>query len=296
MNNRETENESKENINMTAEGKCLPKIETIAKLMGLFTTVHVAITYLGNLIYQNSCERLYGIQGKFFSTDIRPHIAYIVLSFVLLLLFMYPAYARTLEKKNRKEQKSVVTFYVILSVVMGAMLGIVNLIGMSKISLIQNLFMENNVGAIILRLIVLLCGVATISGLTLVTEMENLKLKKRSFCYKIWFLSVYLMLGTYIWQMTDTLTQNIDISNKTDYEFLLDADKHYVVLDDFGDDVLVVEYARDEELDTVTFYTQSYTFLPRNEYSYTYYTLSKPPIIKRAIKPEEDIAKSSQEG
>lgn len=296
MNDEGTKDLTRDEINENKTVKVLPAVKMILEIAGLLTTVFVVISYLSNLLYQIKCERFYKIKGDFFSTDIRPQIAYFVLSFGLLILFVYPAYARNIEKRNieRKEKKSVIIFYVFLSIVFGMMFGAVNLYGILKFPRVWRNLENDKFGLIVLIVVVLVCGIITIVGLTLAKEMSLLKRKRGAICYYVWFASAYLMLLIYMGQIAYTLMDTVD--NKVDYEFILDAEKQYVVLDDVGDEVLVVEYSRDEELDEMIFYTKSYTFLPRNDYSYAYGYLNKPPIIKYWIKPEENNNDFLEEG
>lgn len=275
--------------------KVLPTAKLILEIVGLLASVYVIISYLKNWMYQRACARFYNIRGDFFSTDVRPQIVYIVLSCVLLVLFMLPAFGRIKGKRvKEKEKVYVIVFYIFLSVVFGALLGVVNIEGIIKFPLIQTLLKNNSIGLEVLFVVVFVCSFITIVGLTLAPEIGSLKKRGVTICYYVWFVSAYLMLLIYIGQMGFTLTDSIE--NKVDYEFVLDAEKPYVVLDDVGDEVLVVEYSYNQERGEITFYTKRYSFLARNEYSYAYGYLDKAPIIIYDIKTEENIKESLQEG
>lgn len=275
--------------------KVLPTAKLVLEIVGLLASVYVIISYLSNWLYQRACERFYNIRGDFFSTDVRPQIAYIVLSLALLVLFVLPAFGRIKEKRNKenKEDVGAIIFYLILSVVFGVLLGVVNLGGMFKFSLVRKWFEDDSVVFYILVVVVILCSFITIVGLTLAPEISSLKKKGVTICYYVWFVSAYLMLSIYIGQMGYSLTDSIE--DKRDYEFVIDAEKPYVVLDDVGDEVLVVEYLYNEDVDEVTFYTKRYYFLPRKEYSYAYGGLSKVPIIEYDIKDDEKVIEALQE-
>lgn len=298
MNNEEVKAlnvKPEDNENIKTPSKVLPTAKLVLEIVGLLASVYVIISYLSNRLYQRTCERFYNIRGDFFSTDVRPQIAYIVLSLALLVLFVLPAFGRIREKRNKgnKEDVSAIFFYLILSVVFGFLLGVVNLGGMLKFPMVRQWFEDDSIVLYILFGVVFLCSFITIVGLTLAPEISSLKKKGVTICYYVWFVSAYLMLSIYVGQMGYSLMDSIE--DKIDYEFVIDAEKPYVVLDDVGDEVLVVEYSYNEEYDEITFYTKRYSFLPRNEYSYAYGCLSKAPIIAYDIKDDVDAKEILQE-
>lgn len=289
---------SEENKEINSKKYDFDKITKITlAVISILSTFYLVINEIHKYQYRVNCEDYYRIPRAFFESDIKDGFIYFSISIILIIAITFPSFMRGIYERseNSKERKEGKISCLFLAVLLGVAYGLVNTIYIMGTPIIKDIFKEDAIGRGVCVAILMICGIMAVCGMTLVPELIEIKDKKiRKICTYICVGTLFITISGFVSRIVSEL--NVPIQDKKDYEFILNAEKQYVVLDDVGDEVLVVEYSHNEELDEITFYTKSYTFLTRSEYSYAYGYLSKPPIIKYDIKTEDNIIEPTAEG
>lgn len=131
-----------ENVNSTKENKDNKesimekykiRAEIVSIILGIIIIVYPIIDYVYKIIYKNTCEEFYNIPGHYFNTTINNKILYVGLLLALIVLFILPHFLLTKQKKNGVKFKGEIAYYLIISILLGSMLGFINILNITKI-------------------------------------------------------------------------------------------------------------------------------------------------------------------
>ncbi|GEM_PF-740707 len=261
--------------------------EKIKIIAGVLTVLYPIINYVYELVFQAKCEEFYRIPGKYFSANINRRILYLGLIILLIALFLFPSLLRNYEKKHGKATTSSLVYSIVLSIILGLEMGIVNLynlIEIMKATNTKNKFFAyfNNwldSHAKIVLFVILIMGSISLLGIVLVNEIKILWLKKITtviFAVSFTISGLLIVYGTFFKLGTS-------IEDKTKYEFITEQGKDYVVLAEYDDYVLAVEYILDKG--KYTFDTHQYLFFEKFECVYSYIDTKSTPDIKTKSNP-----------
>ena len=259
---------------------------------GIYAGVDLLYTIVNEIykiMYQNECEKFYGIPGKYFDSNVNNRLLYLCVIIIFLLISIVP----TLMKKEGKKKKNVTESYlldaVFLSVVIGECIGLIN--GYNLIEIMKqtnktngffrgiNSWVENH--AYFTIMLVIGSGLISVLGITLIDELKNIKKNwiKKAVCV---ILLVALVASALLMLYGTMFKLSISIENKTKYEFVTYGEE-YVILSVYDKKVLIVPFEIDEKGQYV-FKTNLYLFGEQYEGKYQYRDIKDSPRIDSDIK------------
>lgn len=275
---------SKLNVRENALNKFFSKTENIVKLGTVLTGAYTGVSIIANKIYQFSCQNFYHIPSKYFNTDISDK-ASIMLFMVLFMCVPLLAYFEKKYLISDGAGKITVIAGVfsttIFAILIMCYLNIINLSVILDIiekrtnSLIVN-FIYNNINIIeIVTLVLAAIGVLSIVLFDNIVKIKNKIIKK--IIQGVAFVSLFFNMVLFVYSMIFTISS--DVSEKTKYEVLLENNIEYIILSNYNDKVLVVNFDMDED-EKYIFYTSQYKFVDKYSGVYRYITLNCTPIIE----------------
>lgn len=289
----EGEAEEKEKIKKTDEKSDIKKhLQNWVAIISILTTLYVIVNETGNMIYKNACEEFFQIPQKFFVTDFKFEIIYLIVSILVIMFIAYPAIARSIIERGKKEnKKSVAIFWGVVSVICGVLYGEVNVINAHDIVIIWELVERYKNFDIICDWILFVFGIISVCGITFSCELlkEGKWKKYRRLFYNICMFAAITTIGLYFVKVEYNLNHR-SVQNKRKYEFVVGSEKDYVVLSEKDDTILVVEYSIDNEGKYI-FYTGTYQFLERSKYGYRYVDIGSEPkrVVDANPKKEDEV-------
>lgn len=246
------------------------------------TVVYAVLNSTYNFIYQSNCEKFYGITGKYFESSIKENLLYLAgIAFLFVFTFVLVKIDKNTENEiyQRKDTKISVYF---CEVIMGILMGITNVSVILRVKEdIQLNIGWNNICDYVLyaiNIISFICGIRfPFSFKGNENPQESKSISKKIFNG----LSVTFATFTTVLLVIGVLFKfNINIEDKTKYEFVNINQTEYVVLSEYDGSVLVVLYDVNEEGQYV-FYTKNYYLFERNEGTYRYENLKHSPIVNK---------------
>ena len=84
-------------------------------------------------MYQNECEKFYGIPGKYFDSDIDNRLLYLLCIIILLFMGIMPTLLKKYYEKKDKLTKGNLVEAIFLSVIIGIELGCINVYNLIEI-------------------------------------------------------------------------------------------------------------------------------------------------------------------
>lgn len=269
----EIDKNKNESTNMT---KCEKWIDIIQKITVILGSLYAIISYVYNFSYQKDCQVFYQIPGKYFREDIGENLIFIGLLTVLIFFVVAPMIIREYNIKKGSETKEPLACIVFLEVMLGMIVGTVNvnnlLLIMVKIkneavnSFIDAHAMLIIVNIIALFIIVLLC-------ITLRREINHIKSRvvKNGIIVIFgisWVITISLMILGIMskWGM--------GAEDITKYEFAEKDNQHYIVVSDYKDKKVAMKYDVVGEICYID--TEQY-YLIDDQAVFSYINLKHPP-------------------
>lgn len=211
-----------------------------------------------------------------------------LLAAILVLFAIFPPIKQHIERKNNILTRFSLFYNIILSILLGGMVGLINvlyLIEIVKASMLPDfminilVFFFNNIEPRLLIFIVIGLFIIGVLGLLFIPEIRNVKHFKKPLL--ILFVIIFTInFSIIVLGATAKVTSSIE--RKTKYEFIEKDDNKYVVLSEYNNKKLVVKYQTKNQDDTIIYelFTDKYYFIDGNEYTYSYIDTEYPPIIR----------------
>jgi len=295
-NKNEVKNEDKKTADEKKDAGKLIKV--VATIVPLLAPIYVIIREICNILFKNECEDFYGIPQAYFSSDFKLEILYFVVSILGIVFIVYPAIARILIERNQEEKKkSVEIFWGIFSVIYGVCYGFLNVANARDIPYVWKFVSKYEVLCALCEWALFSFGIVAVLGLTFSLELSNKEgqwKKIRKIGYIFCISATTITMGLQVIKIGYSL-DNRSIKDKTEYEFVVGAEKEYVVLSEKDDTILVVEYDINSDGKYV-FYTGEYEFLERKDYKYFYEDIGSEPERKheKKVKREYEIVLNAE--
>lgn len=231
------------------------QIDTYAKIINILAVVlsgaYFITNYLYNLNFKMSCQSYYNIPAKYFSDSIDLKLIYLFLALLLIFTILSPILLK--DKYINTDSKNKISgyvFYVIFLVLMGSMLGIINILNFATIidyfhfnkEILNKIFQWVLININIITVVIIVSGI-----LCLVLLAINVKYKKilNIILFFLFFIHITLFIGGIYTKL------NTNISDKEKYETLLWNNKTMAILSAVDKKYLIVEYIIDENGKTI---------------------------------------------
>ncbi len=78
----------------------ISKKELITIMIGLCATLYPIVNTVYKIMYQNECEKFYGIPGKYFDSDIDNRLLYLLCIIILLFMGIMPTLLKKYYEKK----------------------------------------------------------------------------------------------------------------------------------------------------------------------------------------------------
>lgn len=263
----------------------ISKKELITIIIGLCATLYPIVNTVYKIMYQNECEKFYGIPGKYFDSDIDNRLLYLLCIIILLFMGIMPTLLKKYYEKKDKLTKGNLAEAIFLSVVIGIELGCINVYNLIEImkqayrtcEVFQkiNNWLDNH--AYFTVTVVVVFGSISVLGLTLMDHLENIKcnIVKNVVCV---ILSVSLMASLVVMVYGTIFKLSISIKDKSKYEFVMYNEKEYVVLSSCEEKILIIPFEIDEK-EQYIFKTSQYAFINQDKGLYKYKNIKYSPIV-----------------
>lgn len=253
-------------------------------VLGILTVGYPIANSVYNMIFQIKCEEFYHIPKKYFNENIDYKLLSIGLILLFFIIFTYPIIIKWLEDKRKEKSKFTIYLSIFWAVTIGGLLGCFN--NLNCIYIMSELYRSDKYKPLIevssnyLHVIIaieLFFGLVSIVGITLIHEINSIKLK----WIKLIIVSlIAVSLTNSIILTINTIIFNLiaspeDISR---YEIVTSNSENYIVLSEYEDKILVVNYEIENE--QLILKTNEYWFLDKFECTYNYIELSVPPVIE----------------
>ncbi len=286
-NNAEKETERKENKMCNILERKGTNLSLLATIVGLFSTLCAFTNFVYDINYKIKCGNFYGIPEKYFSTSVNKNILYRLIVIASLIYCLIPP---ILEKYSRKQKDGIKfdTLYLIfLSVLIGIMMSAAVAHNLGVISTYDDNIILSKVESVLSNwnietvavVLTALCIVVAI-GITFLSKLSHWEKILREI-YSIVIVSIFVLNmaiiihGTWI-----TFTLDLNIKNKTKYEFVKYECDEYVVLSEYNDKVLLVPFQVDEDGKYI-FNTGEYIFKELDSGIFEYRNLGCTPDIEK---------------
>ncbi|MBT9699422.1 hypothetical protein [Eubacterium ventriosum] len=232
----------------------ISKKELITIMIGLCATLYPIVNTVYKIMYQNECEKFYGIPGKYFDSDIDNRLLYLLCIIILLFMGIMPTLLKKYYEKKDKLTKGNLVEAIFLSVIIGIELGCINVYNLIEImkqtyrtcEVFQkiNNWLDNH--AYFTVTVVIILGSISVLGLTLMKYLKNIKcnIVKSVVCV---ILSVSLIASLVVMVYGTIFKLSISIKDKSKYEFVMYNEEEYVVLSTYEEKILIIPFEIDEK-------------------------------------------------
>ena len=263
----------------------ISKKEIITIMIGLCATLYPIVNTVYKIMYQNECEKFYGIPGKYFDSDIDNRLLYLLCIIILLFMGIMPILLKKYYEKKDKLTKGNLAEAIFLSVVIGIELGCINVYNLIEIMKQTyrtceafrkvNDWLDNH--AYFTVTVVIVLGSISVLGLTLMEHLKNIKcnIVKNVVCI---ILSVSLIASLVVMVYGTIFKLSISIRDKSKYEFVMYNEEEYVVLSTYEEKILIIPYEIDEK-EQYIFKTSQYSFINQDKGLYKYKDIKYSPIV-----------------
>ena len=288
-NNAEKETDRKENKMCNILERKGTNLSLLATIVGLFSTLCVFIRLVYDVIYKINCGNFYGIPEKYFSTNIDKNIIYRLSAIVLVITYFVPRIMEKYYLKHNGDDKANTMYSIFLSVIIGIIMSAFLIYNLYIISYYgeDQLFQKIRSFSLkyinIISLPILVMSIAAIILITLPNIINKRKKKSRIWYYVIVVVEVIVLAANIIIIGYGTWTRfksDLNIENKTKYEFAKYECDEYVVLSEYNDKVLLVPFQVDED-GRYIFNTGEYIFKELDSGIFEYRVLGCPPDIEK---------------
>ena len=259
--------------------------EIIAIIPWAGAALYFIVNTLYKITYQDKCEKFYGIPGKYFDSSVDDRLLYLGLLIILLLTCIVPAVMKKHYEKKGNLTRGHLAETIFYSAIIGAEIGLYNvsnlIVIMKQTHKMNTFFRSVNTwlddNAVITVWTVVILGVISIVGFTLINKLENIKSKwiRNAVHVTIW-VSVAASVLVFIYGTAFRLS--ISVEDKTKYEFVICGDDEYVILALTDKKNLIVPFEIDEKGQYI-FKTGQYLFLEQYEGMYQYRDIKYSPKI-----------------
>lgn len=263
----------------------ISKKELITIMIGLCATLYPIVNTVYKIMYQNECEKFYGIPGKYFDSDIDNRLLYLLCIIILLFMGIMPTLLKKYYEKKDKLTKGNLVEAIFLSVIIGIELGCINVYNLIEImkqtyrtcEVFQkiNNWLDNH--AYFTVTVVIILGSISVLGLTLMEHLKNIKcnIVKSVVCV---ILSVSLIASLVVMVYGTIFKLSISIKDKSKYEFVMYNEEEYVVLSTYEEKILIIPFEIDEK-EQYIFKTSQYLFINQDKGLYKYKNIKYSPIV-----------------
>lgn len=287
--NAEKDTDRKENRmcnTLERKGTILSLIVTI---VGLFSTLCVFTNFVYDINYKINCGNFYGIPEKYFSTNIDKNIIYRLSAIVLVITYFVPRIMEKYYLKHNGDDKANTMYSIFLSVIIGIIMSAFLIYNLYIISYYgeDQLFQKIRSFSLkyinIISLPILVMSIAAIILITLPNIINKREKKSRIWYNMIVDVEVIVLVANAFIIGYGTWTRfksDLNIENKTKYEFVKYECDEYVVLSEYNDKVLLVPFQVDEDGKYI-FNTGEYIFKELDSGIFEYRNLGCPPDIEK---------------
>lgn len=263
----------------------ISKKELITIMIGLCATLYPIVNTVYKIMYQNECEKFYGIPGKYFDSDIDNRLLYLLCIIILLFMGIMPTLLKKYYEKKDKLTKGNLVEAIFLSVIIGIELGCINVYNLIEImkqtyrtcEVFQkiNNWLDNH--AYFTVTVVIILGSISVLGLTLMEHLKNIKcnITKSAVCV---ILSVSLIASLVVMVYGTIFKLSISIKDKSKYEFVMYNEEEQVVLSTYEEKILIIPFEIDEK-EQYIFKTSQYLFINQDKGLYKYKNIKYSPIV-----------------
>ena len=277
-------NIEKSNKNITPDKMSIIN-QILAVIVGILTAGYPIVNGAYNIIYQMKCEEFYQVPAKYFNGSINYRLLYLGCILLLSFAFIYPVFIKNSEEKQEKVSKLMIGLSIFLAVLMGMMFGMLNIYNLLYI--IKELYDEKSLGIFLIFLlnnypylsifVVIITGLISVVGVTLINEIKSIKVKiLKNVILSILMVSLIFSVMLLIYGTIANL--QVSPEDKIRYEIVTSNSENYIVLSEYENKILVVNYEIKEG--QVILKTNEYWCLDKFECTYNYIELSVPPVIE----------------
>ena len=263
----------------------ISKKELITIMIGLCATLYPIVNIVYKIMYQNECEKFYGIPGKYFDSDIDNRLLYLLCIIILLFMGMLPTLLKKYYEKKDKLTKGNLAETIFLSVIIGIELGCINVYNLIEImkqtyrtcGVLQKINNWLDIHAYFTVTVVIVLGLISVLGLTLMEHLKNIKCNVvKNVVFVI--LSVSLIASLVVMVHGTISKLRISIKDKSKYEFVIYNEDEYVVLSTYKEKILIIPFEIDEK-EQYIFKTSQYLFIDQDKGLYKYKNIKYSPIV-----------------
>lgn len=251
---------------------------------GILAALYPVANEIYNMIYKVKCEEFYHIPGRYFENTINHSLLYLGLMVLIVLFFLYPIFLKRMGEKQEKVSKFMNGVSIYLAIAVGMIFGIFNFYNLLFI-----IFQVYNLNTVIrcicewlichphiMCFIVVPMGCISIVGVALLHEIRRVKVQWLNTVI-LGLIAVSLCISILISLVSMAFLFSISPENKTKYEIITNMEEDYIVLTEYEDELLVVEY--DLVDGQYILRTSAYRFLEKDTYIYDYINLKTSPVI-----------------
>lgn len=262
----------------------------IFSILGLIITWYPTVNAIFRIRYKRECEVFYGLPGRYFDEKLDSRMLYLGGMLILLLLCVVPVFTR----KYAKEKKTITKGYwiedIIISLVMGLLIGLFNVINwvqiMQQTSKINNVYQTINAWMID-RANIIICMVVVFSqisilGVNFMYEIKRMKNNWMSYVIST-LIGISLSVSIVLMVYGTRVALDISLEDKTKYEFVTyDDNNEYVVLTSYEGELLVVPFEKNDDGKYI-FKTGQYKFIEMGNGTFQYKDINNTPQIDRSV-------------
>lgn len=287
--NAEKDTDRKENKMCNILERNGTNLSLIVTIFALFSALREIIHFVCDINYKIKCWNFYGIPEKYFSTSINKNIFYRVLAIALVIIYFVPRIMEKYYIKHNGDDKANTMYSIFLSVIIGITM---------SVFFVHNLYIISNYGEDqlyqkirsfslkyinIISLPILVMSIAAIIRITF-PNIINWREKKSRILYNVIVRVEVIVLAANIFIIGygtwTSFILDLNIENKTKYEFVKYECDEYVVLSEYNDKVLLVPFQVDED-GRYIFNTGEYIFKELDSGIFEYRILKCPPDIEK---------------
>lgn len=266
-------------------------IDKISKYYKMVAAVEAAVivqypivNHIFNMLYQQECENFYLIPGKYFKKTIDKGMLYTGIILMIVTMCLIPIYLRKYTEKRGEGSRETLGYGIVLSMLLGLLVGNVSLY---SLILIINKFIHTNGAfeflskffnrhALLVVCVLIVISYISIVGIFLYDVIYKIKAKWLKSILSFGVLASITVCGVLLVCGTVFKT-TIPIKEKLDYEIFKSKGNEYIVLSEYQDKLLVVNY---KEEYPCTLFTDDYMLLDKCNGTYSYVIMETAPLVE----------------
>ena len=245
-------------------------IVPIVGVMGVFASV---FSYAFDYVYRIQCEKFYNIPNLYFSINGNDYLLRFAICTVIFILIL-GGYRYLSINQSKEKNKDDIINEIVFSLVSGVYLGLPNVIYIINwLEHYNCVYLISNfpcLGYILASLIIVLMLMFGVLFFTRGDSKYSKYIRGFCICFIVFQSTVYIV---------GTFNQfNVDVKDKRNYEIVTIKNKEYVILSNYGGDMLLVKYEHEDG--EPVFITSEYFFKAKTEGVFRYEYLNKEPKIR----------------